>query len=470
MSEGAVLVGLLVALAVAVVLLPPRRERPADLLRGDDGAGAGRLRCSAKEVEIGLLLTEVSTLLRAGATPHRAWSRALARAGVHDGAEPGPDGVPPALRDLGEVPPGALHALRRLATGSSWGGRGGAAPPDPAPPARGAAGWTVPDLRPGWRARRERRRATAAAVPGAVAACRLTAALGAPLAGVLESVSESVAESGRAEASRRTALAGPRSTARLLALLPIVGLVLGAAVGAQPWRILLDGGWGSALGLLGLILMVAGHMLTARLVAAAVAAGRELDEALVLDLTAAALDAGASLPGALQALGAALEEEALAVVGRALLLGAGWEEAWVAAEPVGAPGALGSSVRRRGRTAGSEARGRWRGRDRGRGGGRGRGGADGRRARALGAVPWRSRRARLEACLRPGWEDGASPGPLLAGAAASLRAGRRAAQEEAAERLAVRLVVPLGLCFLPAFVVLGIVPVVIGVGVGMVGG
>lgn len=75
-----------------------------------------------------------------------------------------------------------------------------------------------------------------------------------------------------------------------------------------------------------------------------------------------------------------------------------------------------------------------------------------------------------QGCLRPGWEDGASPTALLVGTAAALRAGRRAADEEAAERLAVRLVVPLGLCHLPAFVVLGIAPVVASVGLDLVHG
>ena len=82
-----------------------------------------------------------------------------------------------------------------------------------------AWGWRPP--RPGARARavEQRRRDAAAAVPGAAAACRLTQVLGAPLAGVLEAVADGVAESGRAEGSRRTALSGPRTTARLLACL-----------------------------------------------------------------------------------------------------------------------------------------------------------------------------------------------------------------------------------------------------------
>lgn len=46
--------------------------------------------------------------------------------------------------------------------------------------------------------------------------------------------------------------------------------------------------------------------------------------------------------------------------------------------------------------------------------------------------------------------------------AVSQRSARRRTGEAAARSVAVRLVGPLGLCFLPAFVVLGIVPVVIG--------
>ena len=51
----------------------------------------------------------------------------------------------------------------------------------------------------------------------------------------------------------------------------------------------------------------------------------------------------------------------------------------------------------------------------------------------------------------------------------SLRSGRQARDQEAAERLAVRLVVPLGLCHLPAFIALGIVPVVASLGLDLLG-
>jgi len=96
----------------------------------------------------------------------------------------------------------------------------------------------------------------------------------------------------------------------------------------QDLQVLLDGGMGSALAVLGVGLMIVGRRVTARMVASATVPTSRVDEALVLDLAAAALACGASLPGALQALGEALEEEELAVAGRALLLGADWDEAW----------------------------------------------------------------------------------------------------------------------------------------------
>ena len=402
---GAWIAAVLVALATAVLLLPARRGLPRGRLPGAPSTATGApalremlgalrsRRTDAPEPDLALLLTEVASLLRAGATSQRAWTRALQRSGLSEGVEPDDEGVPP-----------ALHALADLQH-ESWLPRW----------REGRLHWRPPPR--GQRARQ--RRATAAGVPGAIASCRLSSALGAPLADILEAVAGGVAESGHAEASRRAALAGPRSTARLLACLPVVGLGLGMLVGADPASLLLDGGLGSAVGALGIGLMVVGHLLTRRLIRAATAEGEVVDEALVLDLAAAALSAGASVPGVLTALGAALEEEdGAGVVGRALLLGAPWEEAWQAPED----------------------------------------------------DQWRARRSRLESCLRPGWEDGASPAALLAATAASLRAGRHARDEEAAERLAVRLVLPLGACHLPAFVILGIAPVVASVGMSMLSG
>lgn len=69
--------------------------------------------------------------------------------------------------------------------------------------------------------------------------------------------------------------------------------------------------------------------------------------------------------------------------------------------------------------------------------------------------------AQLHAALSFGALTGAGAAPLLYAEAAHLRkAGGRQAEKRAAA-LGVKLVLPLGLCSLPAFVALGIVPVVI---------
>lgn len=55
---------------------------------------------------------------------------------------------------------------------------------------------------------------------------------------------------------------------------------------------------------------------------------------------------------------------------------------------------------------------------------------------------------------------GVPPAALLRDAARDLRRRERAELDEAAARLGVRIVIPLGLCFLPAFALLTVVPAV----------
>lgn len=434
MSVG-IAAALLVALAVSVLLLPPRRDASVLLAAagsvpppspqgvgapgtdessedtalgavGDDDVSEltvmERLGDSDTELDLGLVLTEVATLLRAGLTSDRAWHRVLARRGLRAGTHPEPDGVPPVLLALARPQTWRerIHSFCRGLCCSAHSQR------EPCRPTR--TNRAIPG-------RAARRQMMTAAIPGAVAACRLSATLGAPLADILDTVAHGVDDASRAAHSRRTALAGPRSTARLLAALPLIGLALGGLIGAHPQQFFLDGGVGSALGIAAVGAMAGGHILTRRLVSQAHVHADGVDEALVLDLAAAALTCGASIPTTLTALGQALEEDACAVVARSLMLGAGWEEAWQAPED----------------------------------------------------DPWRQRRATLADCLEPGWNDGASPMPLLAATATSLRDARRADDDAAAARLAVRLVVPLGLCHLPAFILLGIVPVVLELGRGV---
>lgn len=66
--------------------------------------------------------------------------------------------------------------------------------------------------------------------------------------------------------------------------------------------------------------------------------------------------------------------------------------------------------------------------------------------------------------------SGARLAQALAAAATELRAGRRAEALARAERVGVWSLLPLGLCFLPAFVCLGVLPVVVGVAGEVFGG
>lgn len=110
-------------------------------------------------------------------------------------------------------------------------------------------------------------------VAAIVAACRLAAEVGAPLAGVLDAIVGTLEAAARAEHERAAALAGPRSTARVLAWLPGIGAVLGMALGADPVGLLLAGGLGAMAPVLGVVLIAVGHRWTARLLARARDAG-----------------------------------------------------------------------------------------------------------------------------------------------------------------------------------------------------
>jgi len=144
--------------------------------------------------------------------------------------------------------------------------------------------------------------------------------------------------------------------------------------------------------------------------------GQAPDPVLLLALLDAAIGAGAPVPRALQAVGAAVggaAGDALATVGGRLTLGAPWSEA-VAAAPT-----------------------------------------------------------RLRDQLDPlgaAWTAGAAPGPLLRQAAERLVRERRDLARVAAARLGVRLVLPLGLCLLPSFVLLGLVPVMASLAGAFFGG
>lgn len=114
--------------------------------------------------------------------------------------------------------------------------------------------------------------------------------------------------------------------------------------------------------------------------------------------------------------------------------------------------------------------------------GRAIGGADGRRlervanALTLGAswqAAWgddrETRLRHVRQALRGAWEHGAAPGPSLRAAGERVRRGSAARAREAAGRLGVQLVLPVGACLLPAFVLVGLVPVLLSLARGLLG-
>lgn len=86
-------------------------------------------------------------------------------------------------------------------------------------------------------------------------------------------------------------------------------------------------------------------------------------------------------------------------------------------------------------------------------------------------VPWRdawtlapSRLWPLGRALGPAWERGSSPIDVLESLADATLAKARASGDAAAAELGVRLSLPLALCLLPAFILVGVVPLLVAIG------
>ncbi|MCZ2817564.1 type II secretion system F family protein [Modestobacter sp. VKM Ac-2984] len=103
------------------------------------------------------------------------------------------------------------------------------------------------------------------------AAVRLSTRTGCSLAGVVAAVEDDLRARLRAGEELRSAVAGPRASATVLAGLPLLGLLMGSGVGADPWRVLTTTAAGTALLVLGVALELAGLTWSARLVRRAVA-------------------------------------------------------------------------------------------------------------------------------------------------------------------------------------------------------
>lgn len=220
------------------------------------------------------------------------------------------------------------------------------------------------------------------------AAWSLAEVSGAPFAPVLDRIALALRSMNELSRKREVLLAGPRTTVRLIAWLPIVAIGVGFLFGFDPLPVFLTP-FGAGLLVVGFTLQLAGirwaRALTARVEAEDRVAGLECE------LMWIALSGGAS------------PESALPRVADAV----------------------------------SDHRAEW--------------------------IEFRSlcRGEPLDRALREATRAGVPASSLLQSAASEERAKVQARLETEAERLSVRILIPLAVCILPAFVILGVVPVII---------
>ncbi|MBM7824520.1 tight adherence protein B [Arcanobacterium pluranimalium] len=193
-------------------------------------------------VDMGLLVTEVATRLRCGSTVEYAWRRTL----NHHDLSPTLSGRDaPALDSVLDAE-GIPVALREL-TLLSW-----------------------------WKRRRRRISPTTInSLAGTFAVCRMGQATGAPMADILDACAAGITEASEAMSARKIAMAGPLTSARMLAALPAFGVLIGYALGVDPIDFLLHSTLGNIALVLGICAEIAGIVLVRRMVKIAISFGGE---------------------------------------------------------------------------------------------------------------------------------------------------------------------------------------------------
>ncbi|RFA15180.1 hypothetical protein B7R21_03875 [Subtercola boreus] len=227
---------------------------------------------------------------------------------------------------------------------------------------------------------------TAQAWLAVAAVWQVAAVSGAPIAPCLREVASALREIGDNQRSIEVALAAPVATARLMGVLPLVALGLGALLGFDSLRILTTTVPGQVCLVAGVGLLAISRAWNAQLVR--VASARPVVTGLAAELTAVAMSGGVSVDHAQQNAGESLQAHRLL-------------------EPGGMT--------------------------------------------AVGQVIELSRRAGVPAA------------ELLRSEARHQRREALARSQKVSARLSVRLMIPLGLCVLPAFMLLGVAPLLLAV-------
>lgn len=219
------MIGSLLLIAILAFVTVPRPAAVAKPRRKK------RIRPSRRrDIDVGMLLTQVSTRLQSGATTQDAWRASLNAQGI--GAAPASfketddDGVPAELRQLWFA---SAWQLRR----------------------RGIS---------------ETSRST---LPAVFAVARIGKQSGAPLAEVLDACARGITESGEAMSAREIALAGPQASARMLAFLPVIGIIFGSLFGTDPFGFFTGDLFGRIVFVTGAVLEITGVLWMLQLIARA---------------------------------------------------------------------------------------------------------------------------------------------------------------------------------------------------------
>jgi tight adherence protein B len=222
-GASAVLSGLLIALAVSLARPARHRlrgSRPPALRRGR----SGRAEPMPSARAVAVLARQLAALLHAGLAPGRVWRAVADRT--------------------------ADRAIRGVAAAVVAGGRRGE-----------RTGVTLRGY-----LEHGSGRGDDAALRRLAVAVDVSERTGAPLGPTLGRLAEALRDEELAAEERASALAGPRASATVLAVLPLAGVVLGGAVGSDPVHVLLGTAPGRVCLVLGGVLWAVGRAWTAALV------------------------------------------------------------------------------------------------------------------------------------------------------------------------------------------------------------